>query len=138
MMRTPVSNAIISAPAAMRKTITISCDPCHLHPDTDSNQQQPAPAIVYRALPLLCCRRLSNPRKGSGALRSYIVKTRRGGRWLRPPSPRSFDDESSGDDDIGARFGEPSSLIELTRTTGVPRYKIAGPTLKCVAEMVAS
>jgi hypothetical protein len=29
-------------------------------------------------------------------------------------------------DDIGARLREPSSLIEPIRTTGVPKYRIAG------------
>jgi hypothetical protein len=29
-------------------------------------------------------------------------------------------------DDIGARLGEPSSLLEPIRTTGVPKYRIAG------------
>lgn len=33
-------------------------------------------------------------------------------------------------EDIGARLGEPPSFMELTRTTGVPRYKMAGSTLK--------
>jgi hypothetical protein len=29
-------------------------------------------------------------------------------------------------DDIGARLGEPSSLLDPIRTTGVPKYRIAG------------
>jgi hypothetical protein len=38
-------------------------------------------------------------------------------------------------DDIGARLGEPSSFVELTRTTGVPRYRMAGSTLKWVIDI---
>jgi hypothetical protein len=29
-------------------------------------------------------------------------------------------------DDIGARLNEPSSLVDPIRTTGVPKYRIAG------------
>src|SRR5260370_39222024 len=36
----------------------------------------------------------------------------------RQPTPHA--------DDIGARLGEPSSLVEPIRTTGVPKYRIAG------------
>jgi len=33
---------------------------------------------------------------------------------------------SQNTEDIGARFAEPSSLVVLIKTTGVPKYKIAG------------
>jgi hypothetical protein len=42
-------------------------------------------------------------------------------------------------DDIGARFWEPSSLVDPIRTTGVPKYKMAGsiwtaagPSVPCI------
>jgi hypothetical protein len=49
-------------------------------------------------------------------------------------------------DDIGARLDEPSSLVEPIRTTGVPKYRIAGsivrdaaiPVMSIVLSMLAS
>jgi hypothetical protein len=37
-------------------------------------------------------------------------------------------------DDMGARFAEPSSLVELTSTTGVPKYRMAGSMTECMAQ----
>src|SRR5687768_37151 len=34
-------------------------------------------------------------------------------------------------DDMGARLGVSSGFMELTRTTGVPKYRIAGSTTVC-------
>ena len=39
-------------------------------------------------------------------------------------------------DEMGARLYEPSSLRELLRITGVPRYKMAGSILLCVADKI--
>jgi hypothetical protein len=36
--------------------------------------------------------------------------------------------------DIGARFGDPSGFVELTSTTGVPKYRIAGSMGVCMEE----
>lgn len=36
-------------------------------------------------------------------------------------------------EDIGARFGRPSSLIVLTRTTGVPKYRIGDLLSTCTS-----
>lgn len=35
-------------------------------------------------------------------------------------------------DDIGARFALPSSFSVLTRTTGVPKYRIGGSVIVCI------
>src|SRR5688572_32553834 len=39
-------------------------------------------------------------------------------------------------EDIGARFGEPSSFRELTSTTGVPKYRMAGSMVECMSRLV--
>jgi hypothetical protein len=41
-------------------------------------------------------------------------------------------------DDIGARLAEPSSLLEPIRTTGVPKYRIAGSMTREPAMVVMS
>jgi len=41
-------------------------------------------------------------------------------------------------DDIGARLDEPSSLVEPIRTTGVPKYRIAGSIVREAAVSVMS
>lgn len=37
-------------------------------------------------------------------------------------------------DDMGARLADPSGLVELTSTTGVPKYRIAGSMTVCIIE----
>src|SRR3954466_5305902 len=44
----------------------------------------------------------------------------------RAPKPSMQLRPSHHADDMGARLGVPSGLTELTRTTGVPKYRIAG------------
>jgi hypothetical protein len=38
-------------------------------------------------------------------------------------------------DDMGARFGEPSSFNVLISTTGVPKYKIAGSIVRTIVSL---
>src|SRR6185295_19507746 len=50
----------------------------------------------------------------------------------RAPKPSMQVRPSHHADDMGARFGEPSGLSELTRTTGVPKYRMAGSMTLCI------
>src|ERR1700736_5735170 len=56
------------------------------------------------------------------------------GVWDRAPKPSMQLRPSHQALEIGARFGEPSSFIELTRTTGVPKYRMAGSIVRCTRE----
>ena len=52
------------------------------------------------------------------------------GVFERAPKPSMQFCPSHQAEDIGATFGLPSSLSELTRTTGVPKYRMAGSTVR--------
>src|SRR3954468_1167053 len=49
----------------------------------------------------------------------------------RAPSPSMARQPSQNAEDIGARFGEPSSLELEIRTTGVPKYRMPGSMAVC-------
>src|SRR4051795_8863726 len=50
----------------------------------------------------------------------------------RAPNPRTQFQPSHQAEDMGARFALPSSLVDETRTTGVPKYRMAGSLVTCM------
>ena len=90
-----------------------------------------APLTLARATtgaPVVRANRSTAPtREASGRLRTHSRSRRRFvTEWDARPRPRTAVRPSQNTEEMGARLAVPSPLVVLTRTTGVPKYRIAG------------